>query len=511
MPCKTVVFSSDSVFLTALNFRQCAGRAGRRGFDILGNVVFHGISLDKACRLLSSRLPDLNGHFPMTTSLVLRLCLLLHQSNNSAYAQRAINSLLSQPRLYLGGHSFRDQVLHHVRFSIEYLRRQHLLGTGGEPINFTSFVSHLYYTENSSFAFHALLKSGYFHSLCARVRRKPKTVHRELMIVMAHLFGRRPCRISDAENTKKSSSIIILPELPIKAAKILQEHNQETLETFTTYVKTFAKQHVMNVQQTLPLTGLSFGGSHPTIIQALDPLPATTACSHFVALSGHSDTFDSIADLCASTRSDIFLEKAVIPYLDIPSATPLNAYLYDFFRHGVVKEIETANGIRRGEIWFLLKDFSMVLATIVTSLANFMKVKRTDVGGTARSPGRGDALNDDSSNEESSDGLSSELEEEVESDESADEPLKLAPAKSPRPTCKVQKYAVPDSWDSSDVGSEEETIAGNINSPAPDICSDPDEYSDDSDGSSTEGLKDVLLAMRKLQVEFDTKFNAIWA
>ena len=44
MPCKTVVFSGDSVFLTALNFRQAAGRAGRRGFDLLGNVVFQGIS-----------------------------------------------------------------------------------------------------------------------------------------------------------------------------------------------------------------------------------------------------------------------------------------------------------------------------------------------------------------------------------------------------------------------------------------------------------------------------------
>ena len=40
MPCVTVVFSGDSVYLTALNYRQAAGRAGRRGFDLLGNVVF---------------------------------------------------------------------------------------------------------------------------------------------------------------------------------------------------------------------------------------------------------------------------------------------------------------------------------------------------------------------------------------------------------------------------------------------------------------------------------------
>jgi ATP-dependent RNA helicase DDX60 len=195
MPCKTVVFSGDSVFLTALNFRQGAGRAGRRGFDILRNVVFHGIPLEKACRLLSSRLPDLNGHFPMTTTLVLRLFTLLYESKNSTYARRAINSLLSQPRLYLGGESFKDQVLHHVRFSIEYLRKQRLLGPNGEPINFTSCVrlSHLYFTENSSFSFHALLKAGYFHSLCIDIHENPQAVLCQLMLVMAHLFGRCLC------------------------------------------------------------------------------------------------------------------------------------------------------------------------------------------------------------------------------------------------------------------------------------------------------------------------------
>jgi hypothetical protein len=164
MPCATVVFSGDSVYLTALNFRQAAGRSGRRGFDLLGNVVFQGISRERAGRLLSSRLPELTGHFPITTTLVLRLFTLLNDSKNSKYAEKAINSLLSQPRLYLGGQSFKEQVLHHLRFSIEYLRRNELLGPKGEPVNFTSCVSHLYFTENSSFAFHGMPSTSDFNT-----------------------------------------------------------------------------------------------------------------------------------------------------------------------------------------------------------------------------------------------------------------------------------------------------------------------------------------------------------
>lgn len=283
------------------------------------------------CRLISSRLPDLNGHFPITTSLVLRLFTLLHESGNSPYAVRAINSLLSQPRLYLDGLAFKEQVLHHLRFSIEYLRRHSLLSSGGIPLNFAGLTSHLYYTENSAFALNALLKGGFFHGLCLAIDDKESSVLRSMMVVMAHLFGRRPCRQVDQEyidNTvKRSQSIVFLPPLPSTAAQILRQHNQDTLQIFTAYVKTFVEQHMTADDFILPLTRTAFGGDN-TLGKHNAASPSVKVRSAFVALSGHGDKFDSISDLCRTTRAGVFLEEAVIPHLDVyPDEvdTPLNA------------------------------------------------------------------------------------------------------------------------------------------------------------------------------------------
>lgn len=334
MPCKTVVFSGDSVFLTALNYRQCAGRAGRRGFDLLGNVVFQGVSRQKVCRLISSRLPDLNGHFPLTTTLVLRLFTLLNDSNNSKYAVSAINALLSQPRLYMGGPSFKDQTMHHLRFSIEYLRRQQLLGADGAPLNFAGLVSHLYYTENSSFAFHALLKEGYFHETCARINTNEKETLETLMLVMSHLFNRTKSRQADAEFrenvVKPSSSLVFLPPMPKAANKIMTDHNKQILDVYKAYVKTFVDQHVSGDDRTLPLSGIQAGADGANVGGNIESLPPTRIRSSFVGLSGHGDEFSNIHDLCSSVRDGVFLEEAVVPAMPTSEEmdVPLNAYLF---------------------------------------------------------------------------------------------------------------------------------------------------------------------------------------
>ncbi|KAG6985331.1 alpha-glucosidase [Physcia stellaris] len=400
------------------------------------------------------------------------------ESDAAPYAIKAINSLLSQPRLYLDGSAFRDQVLHHLRFSIEYLRRQSLLSSQGAPINFAGLTSHLYYTENSSFALNALIKEGYFHELCADINEKQSSVLRTLMIVMAHLFGRRPCREADQEYlevvVKPSSSIVFLPELPPRASKILSRHNKETLETFTAYVETFVNQHITEPDTKLPLTGLSFGDNNSTLnIPSLPTLPTPKVRSAFVALSGHGDSFSSIPDLCRTARGGVFLEEAVIPHLD------------------------------RADVWFLLNDFSMVLATIVTSLASFLKLPEADVSMDMLA-GVGDQSNTLQDDLFAADTVVGSEDDASVASTLAERGATIAEASLNTATTKpVVKKKVKDDWDESD---EDEADGGG----------------DDGDGAGAEvgartvdemeeGFLKVYKAMTLLQREFNEKFFAMWA
>ncbi|KZM19932.1 RNA helicase [Ascochyta rabiei] len=503
MPCKTVVFSGDSIFLTALNYRQAAGRAGRRGFDSLGNVVFHGISLSKINKLISSRLPDLNGHFPITTTLVLRLFTLLHDSENSPFAVRCINALLSQPRVYLGGEESKMTVLHHLRFSIEYLRRQSLLDSRGTPLNFAGAVSHLYFTENSSFAFHALLKNGYFHELCAKVNTNQDSVLRELMLTMSHLFGRLHCRQADEEFVqevvKGSPSVVFLPNMPENAVSVLRKHNKQTLDIFTSYVRTFVEQHLQEADNTLPLTTTKVGGKSNSF-----PSPIKVRSS-FVALSGHNDEFESIHDLCTTSRSGIFLEEAVVPYVGIypeDSDLPLNAYLYDFFMHGNATAVVTANRIRRGDIWFVLNDFSMVLATIVTSLTNFMNLgTESDLdfidvrgGGDDEEEEQEDKLLPTGPGGDEATGPQSGAQGVRGPAQQQNLPIQLA----------KKKKKVVESWD-------EEAESSSSDGENWDDGEDSDEEKGEVAWDEQTGLLNVLKAFKLLKADFDTKFRAMWA
>lgn len=499
MPCVTTVFCGDSVFLTALEYRQASGRAGRRGFDLLGNVIFHHIEDNKICRLISSRLPDLSGHFPLTTTMVLRLCSLLHNSQESPVVVKAVNSLLSQPRIYLGGEAYRDQVLHHLRFSIEYLRRNSLLSSSGAPRNFAGIVCHLYYTENAAFSFHALLIGGYFHKLTQNIGWNAPHVLQTLMLVLANIFGRRRFRTAISQEAmnraRNSPSVVFLPPLPQEAATILAEHDAETKRIFENYVSTFVDQHMHNPDNTLPFTRLKIGGEGTY----LPSLPAPSIRSAFTALSGHGDSFATVSELCNGVRSGVFLEEAVIPKLsgsrEEGEEEPLNAYLYDFWKHQDLRALEEDNGIRKSDVWFLLNDFSLVLATIVTSLTSYVKGPVSDLefldlqGG-----GEIDEI---------------DLDDETETKEDPEPSVEGKKMKKAMPVRK-KKEAVADSWED-EVSSEEQS--GDNGFETATTASSPRETAEIATPhpGSVGDLKRVLIAFQQLKADFDAKFRKMWA
>lgn len=335
-----------------------------------------------------SKLPRLSGTFPLSSTLSLRLFNLLHGSQYSQYAKHAIHSILQLPQISFGSDVGRDQLLHHLRFSIDYLRRAQLLSLDGRPINLFGMASHLYHTEPSNFALVVLLQSGIFHSVCSHPSKM--TAQREIMLLMAQLFGRRYLPEAYAtpnalhELTQKYPSAIVLQPMPEKAQAVLRRHQQDILNVFTAYAVTFAEQHGngLGSDDALPLSCVEFKAMTEAAVSSFqDFLNSSSheiiARSAFVANSGHGDRFTTISELANTVRRGLHLNEHAIPSFERilgvgQNKQVLNAYILDFFIHGQTKALTYANGIRPGDIWFALQDFELTLKAIRGDLENLL-------------------------------------------------------------------------------------------------------------------------------------------
>ncbi len=232
-------------------------------------------------------------------------------------------------------------------------------------------------------------------------------------------------------------------------------------------------------------------------MKTMGSLPATKIRSAFVALSDHGDTFASISDLCRTCRGGVFLEEAVIPHVDVyPEETkiPLNAYLYDFFMHGDTTALANANRIRKADVWFVLNDFSLVLATIVASLANFLKLPDSDLS-LDIVIGEGDEFNNLEDDKFAAD---STTESESTATSGATTSTGKTSISSSSGAAKPKKVAT--SWED-DMGNDEDDEANAAN-----------ETEDDASKEELEkGFLNVYKAFFKLRQEFDTKFRKIFA
>ncbi|XP_035887876.1 probable ATP-dependent RNA helicase DDX60 [Phyllostomus discolor] len=386
MPCKSVVFMEDSVYLDALNFRQMSGRAGRRGEDLTGHVFFYDIPLPKIERLLKSNVPKLKGQFPLSISLVLRLMLLVAKADDKEDAKAKALSVLQHSLMSFKQPKIKHMLKFYFIYSLQFLVREEYLNQECIPIGYSGLVSHLHYHEPSNFVLVSFLKKGVFHKLCIPTntngqKRFSEDVMETLVVVLANLFGRRylpPC-VNKFE-TKIPCSAVILDDLPQEFAEVVEEHNNIIQKNFGSFLLTISKLADMRKECQLPLSEIDFSGKECEDSELVSHLmPGTesrTAVSPFACLSNITDQdlfhIDVVND--AKLRT-VDVDVTKVPFFCMTKydmsgrKSPLNGYVMNFYKNRSLSALTQDNWLNMGDAYHLLKDFALTVRSIRISLS----------------------------------------------------------------------------------------------------------------------------------------------
>ena len=128
-------------------------------------MIFYGLPIERVQRIILSKLPSLGGTFPLTSTLTLQLLNLQHRSQNTDYAVKAVKNLMSLPHISFYSDIGRSELLHHLRFSIEYLRQSRFLDKSGQPMNLFALAAHLYVSLRSFFPPQIVMSEKCFPSI----------------------------------------------------------------------------------------------------------------------------------------------------------------------------------------------------------------------------------------------------------------------------------------------------------------------------------------------------------
>ncbi|NXK85555.1 DDX60 helicase, partial [Formicarius rufipectus] len=383
MPCKSVVFAEDSVFLDALNYRQMSGRAGRRGQDMIGNVFFYDIPLPKVERLLKSNVPQLKGQFPLTISLILRLMVLAAKADDKADAEAKVLSVLKHSLMSFRKERY-DKILKiYFMFSLQFLIKEGYLDQECNPTGFAGLVTHLHYHEPSNFVFVSFLVKGLFHKLCQPIKGSTvfsERVLEKLVLILANLFGRKYLPACSMKYKHRfSQSKVFLEDLPEAFADAVNEYNTKVQENFAHFLLTVAKLADVEQEYKLPLSKTDFASQnwHGSELASylMDNTKSISAISPFACLSGvvDNDLFHGEIINKAVLRSlGINITNCPLLYLskydNQRKRRPLNAYALDFYKHGSLIALTTDNWLNEGDAYYALKDFSLLIKSIGESL-----------------------------------------------------------------------------------------------------------------------------------------------
>jgi hypothetical protein len=398
MPCRTTVFCGDSLELNGLMYRQMSGRAGRRGFDLQGQVVFWDMAFAKIQRLVSSDLSNLVGEFVQSPTCLLRALQGWEQSQlmdqqdkasekprDSAMVRsladiaRCFTPVFSLPFFKSDKVELETQVLYYTRFSIELLVRERLLDREVKTCGLANLVSHLFEIEPANLVLARLLTSGVLHDYLVKEEKKYKKSERKTHLTVKltnilswFLYRRRlPATYAKWHPRKKNRPSDDCPALKPLPPKILEEVNKYNSNVFSCFqdlafaVSTTKKMGPDDF--TLPYTnqvfsaqfdsrGAGFGDGYKALIlrQRLR--------SPFSAMTGLGDALESPHDLVKYTRCvthfDLNSVPMVAPAVDtLGMLEATNSWAVDFMIHGKIKHLLEDNAINSTKAYKFITNF----------------------------------------------------------------------------------------------------------------------------------------------------------
>eukprot|EP00742_Colponemidia_sp_Colp-10_P013866 GILJ01015697.1.p1 GENE.GILJ01015697.1~~GILJ01015697.1.p1 ORF type:complete len:1516 (+),score=340.80 GILJ01015697.1:587-4549(+) len=376
-PCRTVVLAGDNIALNVAEFRQMAGRAGRRGLDFLGHVVFFGISFKKIKRLMTGEMANLRGHSQIDPATSLRLLELYNTRFDAKPGQptpaewhKQVNNIAElayvDPLFVRGRAESRNYCTDHIallRHLMTYFAREGLVNLNArEP----SSIGNLLVTmlnirnnvrlETSAFSIVSMMVNQFLDKAAfidpadpnspdpasqEHTRQRFSNVAMALSYVLTTHYRyqiplevhRSIARDALVVNMKKLNAsrthIVYLPNPTGPVAEALKLQTTRMLMVLSHFIADRAR--LIETDVTLPLGILNKKGeivSAAAIETSEDATglaaalaatanPDVKARHPLIAISGKTDNFESTEDLGQSLANGLFLDISDIPAIDL--------------------------------------------------------------------------------------------------------------------------------------------------------------------------------------------------
>ncbi|CAJ0558517.1 unnamed protein product, partial [Mesorhabditis spiculigera] len=351
MPCKTIIFGIDDPKLTPLLYRQMSGRAGRRGFDHSGKVIFTAIPTGKMRRLLTGSLPNLHPNPPFTISYLLRIFSRLHQQNpeheeglnesmNTVLAKRlkaATNLLTNSFALVTRTGDDRVNLLRQLRvytwFSAQLLRDEQLIDNKGAGRGLFEMVTMLQAYEPGNLVFAHLLQRGVFHHLCRK--HKGDELKQIVLNILATLLTRS--YLPPNYDTAKGVHLQPLPE--IVEVEVVG-YSAKAMQMYNDFMRTLAPNGTL-MDPDYAISGATFTKEH-----------------HFKR------------ELVPVFAKSFSFDESFVPAIDLKPVDHrgekihLNSFAVDFWKHRSRNYLLMNNKIPVNQVWYMVTEFKNALLTI---------------------------------------------------------------------------------------------------------------------------------------------------